>query len=370
MRVLNIGLDQNIFRADSESRQRQLGYGQLAEQLHLLVLGEGKEEKLSDNVWLYPSGGRGRLAKFRSALRVASQIIKHNQINLISVQDPFFCGLLGWRLKQKFNLPLQIQVHVDFLSPYFWRQSLKNKISVCLAKFLLPRADGLRVVSKRIRQSLTISGIKLSSCLTVLPIFVDVEKIKIAPVNLDLHKKYSQFDLIILTAARLSPEKNIKLAIAAMAEIAKEFPGAGLVIVGSGSEEVSLKEEIKKRKLDSKIKLEPWTNDLASYYKTADLFLLTSDYEGWGMVVMEALAAGCPVVMTDVGCAGEVVVNDESGVVIPVGDKKALVKAVINLLVNNPLRDKFKQAGRLAVEKLSGQDEYWANYKKSWEQLL
>jgi putative flippase GtrA len=51
--------------------------------------------------------------------------------------------------------------------------------------------------------------------------------------------------------------------------------------------------------------MEPWCDDPASYYKTADCFLITSDYEGYGMTIVEALAAGCPVVSTDVGIAKE-----------------------------------------------------------------
>ena len=62
--------------------------------------------------------------------------------------------------------------------------------------------------------------------------------------------------------------------------------------------------------------MEPWTDDPFSYYKTADLFLLTSNYEGYGMAVVEAMAAGCPVIMTDVGLAGEVLIDKKDGLVV------------------------------------------------------
>ena len=78
-----------------------------------------------------------------------------------------------------------------------------------------------------------------------------------------------------------------------------------LLIVGSGPEEGSLKCKVESLKLVEQIKFEPWSNDLPSYYKTADLFLLTSFYEGYGMTLVEANACGCPIVATDVGVAQE-----------------------------------------------------------------
>jgi len=107
-------------------------------------------------------------------------------------------------------------------------------------------------------------------------------------------------------ASRLTKEKNIGLAIKAMKEVVKVNPGVGLVIVGSGPEEDKLKQKTRESEIEKKVIFEPWTNDLPSYYKTCDLFLLTSWYEGYGMTLVEAKATGCKIISTDVGVAREI----------------------------------------------------------------
>ncbi len=109
-------------------------------------------------------------------------------------------------------------------------------------------------------------------------------------------------------ASRLEPEKNIVLAINAMCEVVKQRPQVGLVIVGSGSEEQQLKLKVRNCGLAANIIFENWIDKstLYSYYKTTDLFLSTSLYEGYGLTLAEAQAAGCPIISTDVGVARDV----------------------------------------------------------------
>src|SRR3989338_4679738 len=158
MKLLMLSRDPEIFREESEARSRMKEYGAIFDELHIVVamrrqeLGITNHESwISKNVKIYP-------AVFFSALRIASSIIHNSKFMIqrdwITTQDPFELGLVGWRLEKKFGIPLQLQVHTDFLSPYFSRESLKNRGRVTLAKFLLPKADSIRVVSKRIKDSI------------------------------------------------------------------------------------------------------------------------------------------------------------------------------------------------------------------------
>jgi len=285
---------------------------------------------------------------------------------LISSQDPFECGMAGWFLKKKFDIFLQLQIHTDFLSPYFWRDSLLNKIRVLLAKFLIPRANCFRVVSGRIKKSLLSTFHILPSKIFVLPIFVDIEKIKKTAIKTDLHKKYPQFDFIILMASRLTAEKNIGLAIEAMKRVAKIHPKTGLIIVGEGSKEKNLKSQISNLKINENIIIENWTDDPISYYKTANLFLLTSDYEGYGRTVVEAMASGCPIIMTDVGLAGEVLIDKKDGLVVSVGDKKKLAEVILKLIENLELRAELVRNSQKTMNFWPTKEEYLEAYRTSW----
>jgi 1,2-diacylglycerol 3-alpha-glucosyltransferase len=109
-------------------------------------------------------------------------------------------------------------------------------------------------------------------------------------------------------ASRIEPEKNIELAIEAFKEVVEKIPKTGLVIVGSGSQISKLKLLISKRELSDSVVFESWASPetLYSYYKTADIFLVTSFFEGYGMTLVEAHAAGRKIVSTDVGVAKEI----------------------------------------------------------------
>jgi len=323
----------------------------------------------ADKLFIYPTNSCCRLAYYFDSFKIAKKILAQQKIDLIFTQDPFETGLVGWRIARKNKIRLQLQIHTDFLSPYFGQESLFNRIRVCLGKFLIRRADVFRVVSARIRKSLMARGIAPEK-IFVLPIFVDVKKFGSTPININLKHKYPQFDFIILMASRLSKEKNIGLAIEAMAKIIKNYPKTGLVIVGSGAEKENLKFKIKNLKLQDSVRLEPWTEDLASYYKSADLFLLTSNYEGWGLAIVEAMASGCPVVMIDVGCAGELLKDEQNGLVIPVADRQKLEEAIIELRTDNDLAARLKKMAQETAAALADKEEYLRRYKESWQQSL
>ncbi len=295
-----LSTDRKIFEPTSEVHKRMLGYAEDFEELFIIILGVNMELKVEGKL-KYLGLTRFRAIFWRPI----------DKFDLVTSQDPFETGLVAQLLAKLTGAQLELQIHTDLFNPYFKKQSLLNRVRILIAHFLLPRADKIRVVSQRIKDSLLYNFPHLTFNIEVRPIFVDVEKIKNAPIKTDLHKKYPQFEKIILMASRLTWEKNIGLAIEAMRDANMRMHANNtnrkilLLIVGSGPEEGSLKCKVESLKLVEQIKFEPWSNDLPSYYKTADLFLLTSYYEGYGMTLVEANVAGCKIVSTDVGVARE-----------------------------------------------------------------
>lgn len=108
----------------------------------------------------------------------------------------------------------------------------------------------------------------------------------------------------IVTCGRLEPQKNHKLLIDAFAEVVKKHPYARLKIYGEGSLRTALQERINKLKLQDKAFLMGATNEVEKALQTADLFVLSSDYEGMPNALMEAMAAGVPCISTDCPCGG------------------------------------------------------------------
>ncbi len=380
MKVLTIGSDRNLFVSQSESQKRIKEYGKLFEELHIIVYTKKQEIRdkgqvaIADNVFVYPTNTLFKPMFFWHACKIAKKIIFDSGFrssdSVITAQDPFEAGLVGWLLKKRFQLPLQIQIHTDVFNPYFREESLKNKIRVRLARFLLPEADGIRVVSERIRQSLKSAGLKLKAAPVVLPIFVDVKKIQNKKIKFDLRQKYPDYNFTILMASRLTREKNIGMAIGAAQEVVKKYPKTLFLIVGEGPEQKRLESKIREHDLGKNVKIDNWTEDLISYYKTADLFLLTSNYEGYGRTVIEAMAAGLPVIMTNVGLAGEILIDELDGWVVPVGSQSSVAEAIGHLIDNPEKRSALKEEALRVINSFTSKDDYLRNYQNSLSSIL
>jgi glycosyltransferase involved in cell wall biosynthesis len=377
IKVLSIGSDRNLFVDGSESQKRIKEYGKLFGELHIVVFADEslgfKNIELENNVFIYPTNHKYKALYLWHIYKIVKKLLvvggswPDRQLSVVTSQDPSESALAGYLLKLRYKIPLQIQIHTDIFSPYFWQESLLNKILVLMAKFLLPKADAIRVVSERIKNSLTNNlqpmptGRQVTTNnVSVLPIYVDIKKIQSAKVKVDLRKKYPEYDFIILMASRLTKEKNIGLAIEAMKDVVKKHPKALLLIVGDGPEKSNLQ-------LEQNVKFESAVDaqTLFSYYKTTDLFLLTSNYEGYGRTIIEAMAAGCPVVMTDVGLAGELLVDDLDGLVVPVGDKAALAEAIQELIQNKEKREGLVTESQKIINSLPEKKEYLDSYKNS-----
>lgn len=330
MKVLMISTDRNIFKEDSAVRARMIEYGKNYDELHIIIFSKKitSETKIAENVFVYPTNSLSKFFYILDAIRIGKKILRSGGFQL-TCQDPFECGFVGWKLSRKLKIPLELQIHTDIGSPYFtslklgWSLAFLNFTRFQIAKFLLPKADKIRVVSFRIK-----------SFLLARKIIAD--KIEVRPIKINLKtdglpKQYPQFDFIALAVGRLEPEKNISLAIDAWQEVVKKFPRAGLIIVGSGSELKFLKFKVQSLKLGNNIAFESWTENLAVYYKTADVFLNTSFYEGYGMALAEATIADCPIVSSDVGAVNEILQSNRRLAVCPIGDKNCFVAKITEL---------------------------------------
>lgn len=384
MKVISIGSDRNLFMEGTEVRERTIKYGKLCQELHVIVFSKSSSDlqpqKISENTWIYPTNSFDRWFYVWNAVSIGRKLLaEHTTSNtsqqwLVTAQDPFESGYAGYKIAKRFKLGLQLQVHTDFLNPHFLHESKLNKTRVKLAQFLIPKANCIRVVSHKIKDLIIkrfphVNASKIS----VLPVFVDLGKIKITDPSLNLHEKYPQFDFIILMVARLEHEKNIPLAIQAFKNILPRHPKAGLVIVGEGSEKIRLKKLAQSEKiLENNIVFEGWRQNLPSYYKTADMLLVTSNYEGFGRMFIEAASVGCPIVTTDVGIARELILDDESSFICSVGNESCITQNIARLIEHESVRRVYalKLEARAGNIVTTDEQAYLDRYKALWEQCI
>jgi glycosyltransferase involved in cell wall biosynthesis len=144
---------------------------------------------------------------------------------------------------------------------------------------------------------------------------------------------------------------------------------AKLVILGKGPEEKYLR-KLASCAPDGSVVFKNWTDSPASALRSADVYALSSNYEGWGRVCIEALASGVPLLMTDVGCAGEVVKDGVNGLVVPVDDEWAFTEGLCTMATNSKLRERIAHKGYATIATLPTFKENVALYIKSLEICL
>ena len=300
LRLLVVGTETAVFQKDSPIRDRILAYTKRFASTDIIVMSGGhfKEEAIGETVRLYPTNSRFRLQRIIDAIRLGRKLSRRD---VITVQDPFETGLAGLFIARGRGARLHVQVHTDPFALSYAAHSITNFVRLHIALYTLKKADGIRVVSHRVRESIEVR-LKPKRPIQVLPIYVDIERIRHTQPSQEILAKFSRFETKILVVARLEPEKNVTLAIGAFIASAPE--SACLIIVGNGSEYEKLKMRAEASAAANRIFFEG-KQDAAPYYHVADLVLVSSRYEGYGLVIIEALAAGKPVLSTDVGIAAE-----------------------------------------------------------------
>lgn len=377
MRVLMISTDKNIFDPNSSVARRMVEYGQTFGELHIVVLVSNSygftEGSLSEEVFVYPTNSSNRLLYVLDAIQIGKKILSNIYFGqtAITVQDPFETAFVGLFLRRKSKFPLQIQLHTDLFNKNFLDSSIFNWIRFELSRFTLPRADGIRVVREKIKQNLYAKLNIPQDKIVTLSIFVDIKGIQEEPVEVSLREKYPQWQYIVLMASRLSGEKNIQLALHAFKKFLSQGLSAGLVIVGEGTEKKALDQLTTRLLLDDNVVFEPWQADLASYYKTADLFLNTSNFEGFGLTLLEASAAGCPVLTTKVGVAEDFFEDGKNAFVCEVGDKDCISNKLITFFSNESIRNRIRETITKDVQTLHlSKEDYLKKQLESLEMLF
>lgn len=363
MYVISLGHDKKIFDTTSRPYARQLSYAkQLTKLIILIPTKEPYQPVGVPGLSVLPVVAQLPLLRFwrlfRATLRAVRQSKKAGP-TLLTVQSPFEFGLIGLAVRWFTGVPLEVQVHGDFYSRNYWRmESWGNKVRARLGLFVLRRATGVRVVSKRIASSLTARGVSHTR-LTVLPIVTSLTSFQTASPR-PLWPDHE--GVTVISAARFSREKNLPLLINAFKGVQAVYPHSQLVLVGEGSEEVALRKQVRALwPSNAPVQFYPWQADIASVMKAADIFALTSDYEGYAMVLGEAMAAGLPIVTTDVGCVGELCMPDKEALVVPPRDEAALSTALAKLVTDEALRARLAAAGRETVATIATSDAAYAD---------
>lgn len=156
-------------------------------------------------------------------------------------------------------------------------------------------------------------------------------------------------ELQVLAAASFESHKGLIILLTAWAKIQSQFPSAALVIAGDGRERNFLLDYAQKLGVDSRVTFPGWLSEeqLRSEFAKDTIVVAPSLIaEAFGLIVAEGQMAGLPAIASDIGGLKEIVVNNESGFLVPPGSSDALAKAITRLLEDSTLRRKMGNRGR------------------------
>jgi D-inositol-3-phosphate glycosyltransferase len=198
---------------------------------------------------------------------------------------------------------------------------------------------------------------------------IDPRKIEIIPGGVDItafrpqNRQHIRESLglvpgqpVLLFVGRLQPLKGIDILLRAAQIVRQQYASLQVLIVGGGVDTADDHESQERQRLQALsqelgltdqvrfIKAQP-QDILVQYYAAADVFVMPSHYESFGMVVLEAMACGTPVVASNVGGLASTVVHGGTGFLVPEGDWHAFAQAILRLVASPLLREAFAQAG-------------------------
>lgn len=269
-----------------------------------------------------------------------SYLVLVHKINHIHAHFAATATTIALGMHKLTNIPYSFSIHAYDI--------FKNCVDVKELKSKIASASFVRTVSQFHYDYLrSLNGFYNLPKIKIINYGVDVAHFK--PITFPRSKKYT-----ILSAGNLVPKKGFPVLLEACAELRKVMNNWHLIIVGNGPLRGELEMKINRLQLNDKVELMgkiPHA-DLNVFYNMCDVFVLAcivtedGDRDGIPNVLMEAMAAGKPVISTNVAGIPELIIDGETGLLVPQKDPQALAEALYSLFLNEKLARKLAKKGR------------------------
>lgn len=369
LRLLVLSKDQTLFEAGSDvegdARRRHIRYAEVMRSM----LGESSEIRIvtyttrrsgyrrddpAPGLKLYGTASLLRATYLADCARLVRRIVKSGWTpTAITTQTPWEEGGLGALAARWLGARFLSQLHFELFAPEWRAQTLMNRWRLGVAKRVLRSATRIRVVSKPLRDQIVAHlGIDQTR-IDVIPVGVNFvpSSVSVEAAKAALDERLTGKPLILFVG-RLVAEKNLQLWLAVASDVVNRFPEAKFAIVGSGEEESQLRANIAERGLSNSVfVIGPIGHEkLPDVYRAADVFLLSSHYEGFGRVVLEAAFAGVPSVATRCSGPEDIIEHGVSGLLVDKHDRAGLAEAVVGILENPARRNELARAARASAQ--------------------
>jgi len=245
-----------------------------------------------------------------------------------------------------------------------------NKLKKILLYLAYRNADGIIAISKGLKK-IVCDNFKVNPMRChVIYNPIDVHKIKkLSSENFPTREWPDIKGRIVVGMGRLEDQKRFDLLIEAVTHVNTYLP-VNLVILGKGKKLNELKNKADCLHIGQRVHFVGFKKNPFPWIARGDVFVISSDFEGFGRVVAEAMAVGIPVISTRCNSGPDEIITDGiSGLLVPVGNVEAIAGAIVKVLKNGRLRKRLAEAGRMRAEFFSA-EKIVAQYEKVFKEVI
>ncbi|MEE8404347.1 MAG: N-acetyl-alpha-D-glucosaminyl L-malate synthase BshA [candidate division Zixibacteria bacterium] len=237
-----------------------------------------------------------------------------------------------------------------------------------ITRFSIRCSDGITAVSKYLADE-TKEVFKIENNIKVIHNFYDEQRFKPSATVCQRSQFVNEDEFLLMHVSNFRPVKRTLDVINIFEKVSAKLP-AKLLLIGEGPDTILARRQITKKRLTDKVIFLGNQNRVEALLPCADLFLLPSEEESFGLAALEALACGVPVIGTSGTGLVEVINDGENGFLLPVGDTTSMADKAIKLLQDETQLKKFKEsASKLVAEKFRA-EKIVTQYEKYYEEIL
>jgi glycogen synthase len=304
-------------------------------------------------------------------LAAAAELLERFEFDLVHSHD-WLVAVAAQRLAARIRVPWVVTVHATEHGRHQgWVDKHPQSHIHGVEKRMVHRADRVIACSNYMQGHLADVFTLPRSAVTVIPNGIDPADLHVPGDLGALRARYAEPDeKLVLLAGRLVYEKGFQVALDALPKVIRRLGSVRFLVAGTGTHEEELKAQARRLRLSRYGTFAGWLGDdaLHGLYRIADLCVIPSLYEPFGLVALEAMASGCPCVAADTGGLREVVPRDV-GLRFRSRDATALARTIERVLTDATLRDRLVAEGREHVLRFD-----WADVARStallYEDLL
>jgi N-acetyl-alpha-D-glucosaminyl L-malate synthase BshA len=239
-----------------------------------------------------------------------------------------------------------------------------------ITRFAIERSDAVTAVSEFLRK-MTIDEFAPRKVVEVIPNFIDVAAYaQPLPTNGPDRGRKQPGQRVLLHLSNFRPVKRVTDVVRVFERVAARVPSVVLWMAGEGPERAAAEALSRRLGLRDRVHFIGVTDSIREIAASADVFILPSELESFGLASLEAMACGVPVISTDVGGTPEVVRHGVTGFLAPVGDVEQMAARTTELLLDETLRRALGAAGRAQAARLFDSKDVVGRYERLYARLL